>query len=74
MLCPLHASQKLPNEACDSQPKDKKKYVPKRQAIVKQSQVNVGDTVNTTTSWESNGLFTKMILCCSALTSTEKVK
>ncbi|KAK1420350.1 hypothetical protein QVD17_21876 [Tagetes erecta] len=72
MLCPLHASQKLPNEACDSQPKDKKKHVPKRQAIIKQSQVNVGDTISTTTSWEINGLFTKMILCCSALTSTEK--
>ncbi|MFS7931619.1 putative chromatin regulator PHD family [Helianthus anomalus] len=72
MLCPLHASQKLPNEACGSQQKDKKKYVPKRQTIVKQSQVNVDDTVNTASRWESSGLFTKMLLCCSALTTTEK--
>ncbi|KAI3800738.1 hypothetical protein L1987_28832 [Smallanthus sonchifolius] len=72
MLCPFHASQKLPNEACGSQLKDKKKYVPKRQAIIKQSQVNVDDTAGTTSCWESHGLFTKMLICCSALTSTEK--
>ncbi|KAI3741559.1 hypothetical protein L1987_59233 [Smallanthus sonchifolius] len=72
MLCPLHASQKLPNEACGSQLKDKKKYVPKRQAIIKQSQANVDDTAGTTSRWESHGLFTKMLICCSALTSTEK--
>ncbi|KAK9055985.1 hypothetical protein SSX86_027072 [Deinandra increscens subsp. villosa] len=72
MLCPLHASQKLPNETCGSQLKVKKKYVPKRQAIVKQSQLDVGDTVDTTSRWESYGMFTKMVLCCSALTHTEK--
>ncbi|MFS8027888.1 hypothetical protein Hanom_Chr16g01504021 [Helianthus anomalus] len=54
MLCPLHASQKLPNEACGSQEKDKKKYVPKRQTIVKQSQVNFDDTVSTASRWESS--------------------
>ncbi|XP_076937095.1 protein BREAST CANCER SUSCEPTIBILITY 1 homolog [Bidens hawaiensis] len=72
MLCPLHASQKLPNEACDSQQKDKRKYVSKRQSVVKQSQVNVDDTVGATSRWESYGLFTKMVLCCSALTNNEK--
>lgn len=74
MLCPLHASQKLPNEGCDSQLKDKKKYAPKRPVIIKQSQISVGDTVSATSRWESYGLFTKMILCCSALTNTEKVR
>ncbi|KAL8236024.1 hypothetical protein R6Q59_017105 [Mikania micrantha] len=72
MLCPLHASQKLPNETCGSQLKDKKKYVPKRQSIIKQSQANIGDMVSTTFRWESYGLFTKMFLCCSSLTSIEK--
>lgn len=30
MLCPLHASHKLPNETCGSQLKQKNKSVPKR--------------------------------------------
>ncbi|KAI3709979.1 hypothetical protein L2E82_39751 [Cichorium intybus] len=58
MLCPLHASHKLPNETSGSQLKEKKKYVPKRQW--------------TTARWDTHGLFTKIVICCSALTTIEK--
>nr|XP_043618742.1 protein BREAST CANCER SUSCEPTIBILITY 1 homolog [Erigeron canadensis] len=71
MLCPLHALHKLPNEKCGSQPKEKKNCAPKRQAAVKPSQV-LGDTVTATSRWDSHGLFTKVVLCCSALTNIEK--
>ncbi|XP_071740379.1 protein BREAST CANCER SUSCEPTIBILITY 1 homolog [Rutidosis leptorrhynchoides] len=72
MLCPLHSSHKLPNETSGSQPKEKKKYVPKRQINVKHPQVPIGDAVVTASRWDSYGLFTKIVLCCSALTSIEK--
>ncbi|KAI3680974.1 hypothetical protein L6452_35754 [Arctium lappa] len=72
MLCPLHASHKLPNEMCGSQLQTTKKCVPKRHVNIKQSQVPVSDTVSTTSRWDSHGVFTKMVLCCSALTSIEK--
>ncbi|KAI3495486.1 hypothetical protein L1887_37827 [Cichorium endivia] len=58
MLCPLHASHKLPNETSGSQLKEKKKYVPKRRW--------------TTARWDTHGLFTKIVICCSALTTIEK--
>jgi BRCA1-associated RING domain protein 1 len=74
MLCPLHASQKLPNETCGSQLKENKKYVQKKQANVKQSQVPVADTASQISRWDSHGLFSKIVICCSALTSIEKVK
>nr|GEY36211.1 protein breast cancer susceptibility 1 homolog [Tanacetum cinerariifolium] len=72
MLCPLHTSRKLPNETCSSQVKEKKKPVPKRQAPIKQTQVPAVDTISAISRWDSHGLFTKVVLCCSALTSTEK--
>ncbi|CAH1448695.1 unnamed protein product [Lactuca virosa] len=58
MLCPIHASHKLPNETCGSQLKQKKKCVPKRQLA--------------NTRLDPHGLFTKVVLCCSALTNIEK--
>lgn len=76
MLCPFHASQKLPNETSGSQLKERKNYVPKKQANIKQSQVPVPDanTASQISRWDSHGLFTKIVLCCSALTSIEKVQ
>ncbi|KAL4563544.1 hypothetical protein LXL04_027587 [Taraxacum kok-saghyz] len=59
MLCPLHASHNLPNETRGSQSKEKPKCVPKRQ-------------LTTTSRCDSHGLFAKIVICCSALTNSEK--
>ncbi|GAB4829422.1 hypothetical protein Ancab_019093 [Ancistrocladus abbreviatus] len=70
MLCPLHTSSKLPSEMCGSQ-------VKRRKCNTKgQSQPQKSDTaVNSNacvTSWSSWRSSEKLVLCCSALTTTEK--
>ncbi|WCJ33512.1 breast cancer associated RING 1 [Euphorbia peplus] len=72
MLCPLHASCKLPNEESDSQKRKRKKCI---QKIKKPEQ---GDPVVSKQdscshpSWNLHGKMDKFVLCCSALTVEER--
>ncbi|KAL8138387.1 hypothetical protein V2J09_004388 [Rumex salicifolius] len=65
MLCPLHASSKLPNE--QSEPQVKRKDNPK----CTQSQAAINHVTHTSL-WGSRGSSDKLHLCFSALTTGEK--
>ncbi|KAM7500529.1 hypothetical protein LguiA_024943 [Lonicera macranthoides] len=72
MLCPLHASFKLPNEIAGSQLKQIKKCAHKRQSQTNQSKVVPKHGSSTSLMGNLCGSFGKIVLCCSALTSAEK--
>ncbi|XP_050232818.1 protein BREAST CANCER SUSCEPTIBILITY 1 homolog [Mercurialis annua] len=69
MLCPLHASSKLPIEDSATTKRIRKKCVPKRQ---KSNQSNQKQDVSTCSSWNSSETAYKLVICCSALTIEEK--
>ncbi|XP_059665977.1 protein BREAST CANCER SUSCEPTIBILITY 1 homolog [Cornus florida] len=74
MLCPLHASSKLPNEISGTQVKRQKICNPKRQTQTYQPQVTIkrAGSNSTCVRWNSCGSLQKLVLCCSALTNAEK--
>ncbi|KAA8514872.1 hypothetical protein F0562_018051 [Nyssa sinensis] len=74
MLCPLHASSKLPNEISESQVKRKDRCIPRGQPRLHQAQVADKHAVTNSMSchWNSRGSSEKLVLCCSALTNAEK--
>ncbi|PSS17741.1 Protein BREAST CANCER SUSCEPTIBILITY like [Actinidia chinensis var. chinensis] len=72
MLCPLHASSKLPNEMSGSQIKRKNNCIPKRPFTVQQLQVAVKHASSACQRWISSGSCGKLVLCCSALKNEDK--
>ncbi|XAR72517.1 Ubiquitin--protein ligase [Bertholletia excelsa] len=72
MLCPLHASSKLPNEVSQSQIGMKKQNIPKRPSENHQQEITVKHTNKACQQWDSCGSFEKFVLCCSTLVSEEK--
>ncbi|XP_031279183.1 protein BREAST CANCER SUSCEPTIBILITY 1 homolog [Pistacia vera] len=69
MLCPLHASYKLPNENSGPQ-ESRKKCISKRQLHSQCNQVAIKNDTNTSYNWKSSQ--NKLVLCCSALTVGER--
>ncbi|KAK2980540.1 hypothetical protein RJ640_015925 [Escallonia rubra] len=72
MLCPNHASSKLPNEISGSQLNQQKKCLKKRQYHTK-PQVVTKHGISTSNRWNSNGSSARLVLCCSALAGAEKL-
>ncbi|KAK9268132.1 hypothetical protein L1049_010572 [Liquidambar formosana] len=72
MLCPIHASSKLPNEISGSQGKRRKKIIPKGQSHTQRAQVSVKHDTRMSWHLNSGGSSEKIVLCCSALTTAEK--
>ncbi|CAL5410206.1 unnamed protein product [Camellia sinensis] len=72
MLCPLHASSKLPNEKSGTQIKRKKKCIPKGPSPSYQPEVAVKHASSTCKRWSSHGSSERMVLCCSALANAER--
>ncbi|CAL0301265.1 unnamed protein product [Lupinus luteus] len=65
MLCPLHASSKLPCESSGSQERSNK-------TTVRESKSPAGKHCNTVESWTARGTSNKIVLCCSALSVQER--
>ncbi|KAK6150097.1 hypothetical protein DH2020_017622 [Rehmannia glutinosa] len=72
MLCPIHASCQLPNEMPQSQSKRKRKSAPERKSGIQQAKTNDERESGSTLQWKSQKKFKNLVLCCSALTNTEK--
>ncbi|KAK1378391.1 Protein BREAST CANCER SUSCEPTIBILITY 1 [Heracleum sosnowskyi] len=72
MLCPLHASSKLPNENFKFQSEQKEKSLSRRQLPISQPKLAVKQDDTTSCRWNSQGVSAKLVLCCSALTIAEK--
>ncbi|KAJ6423788.1 hypothetical protein OIU84_024711 [Salix udensis] len=71
ILCPLHASCKLPNESKQSQER-RKNCISKGQTPRHCNQVTFKHDINMHQSWKSCLTHDKLVLCCSALTVGEK--
>ncbi|XP_068322017.1 protein BREAST CANCER SUSCEPTIBILITY 1 homolog [Pyrus communis] len=71
MLCPLHASSKLPNESPESQA-TRKKSNPKKQPNVECPKVAAKQHSNTPPDQKFCGPSKKLVLCCSSLTNAER--
>ncbi|KAF2323981.1 hypothetical protein GH714_005853 [Hevea brasiliensis] len=72
MLCPLHASLKLPDEDSGSEERIRKKCIPKRKRPNQCSKVVLKHDVSSCPNWNSSVTADKLVLCCSALTVEEK--
>ncbi|KAM2042974.1 hypothetical protein ACFXTH_036469 [Malus domestica] len=71
MLCPVHASSKLPNESPESQA-TRKKSNPKKQPNVECPKVAAKQDSNTPPDQKFCGPSKKLVLCCSSLTNAER--
>ncbi|KAJ6751741.1 hypothetical protein OIU85_002190 [Salix viminalis] len=71
ILCPLHASCKLPNESKQSEER-RKNCISKGQTPRHCNQVTFKHDINMHQSWKSCLTHDKLVLCCSALTVGEK--
>ncbi|XP_057983911.1 uncharacterized protein LOC131168474 isoform X2 [Malania oleifera] len=72
MLCPLHASSKLPNEISSSQGKGRKKCILKRQSHDPQAKAAAKQDGFSSSHRNLFGSTTKFVLCCSGLTIAER--
>ncbi|KAK2996344.1 hypothetical protein RJ639_026587 [Escallonia herrerae] len=72
MLCPIHASSKLPNEISGFQLNQQKKCLKKGIQYHNKPQVVTKHGISTSNRWNSKGSSERLILCCSALASAEK--
>ncbi|KAK6254198.1 hypothetical protein QUC31_015918 [Theobroma cacao] len=71
MLCPLHASSKLPNENSESQ-ESRKRRVLRGHSPIHHNQVPTNNGISVQKKWNPCGSPNKLILCCSALTVGER--
>ncbi|GMI70669.1 hypothetical protein HRI_000736200 [Hibiscus trionum] len=71
MLCPLHASSKLPNEKSESQV-SKRRGVLRGHLSIHNNQIPTNEEVSVQKKWNTCESRNKLVLCCSALTVEEK--
>ncbi|XP_062012669.1 protein BREAST CANCER SUSCEPTIBILITY 1 homolog [Rosa rugosa] len=71
MLCPIHASSKLPNESSESEAR-RKKSNPRKQPGADHNKVAVKQDSNTCQDLKFCGSSKKLVLCCSTLTNAER--
>ncbi|CAN6689452.1 unnamed protein product [Malus baccata var. baccata] len=71
MLCPIHASSKLPNESPGSQA-TRKKSNPRKQPNIERPKVAAKQDSNSPPDQKFCGSSKKLILCCSSLTNAER--
>ncbi|KAG6407162.1 hypothetical protein SASPL_130146 [Salvia splendens] len=76
MLCPVHKSSQLPNGTPQSQSRKKSKSSAERKSCIHQDKVKTNEEGKdrSPVQWKSWKTFKNLVLCCSALTNTEKVK
>ncbi|XP_042509466.1 protein BREAST CANCER SUSCEPTIBILITY 1 homolog [Macadamia integrifolia] len=72
ILCPYHASSKLPFEISGHQQKRRKRSIPKGESHAQKTQVLVEDCLTVYQQWRYPRSSIKWVLCCSALTVAEK--
>ncbi|KAL6282708.1 hypothetical protein ACE6H2_013637 [Prunus campanulata] len=71
MLCPLHASSKLPNESSESQAR-RRKSNPRKQSNAEHYKAAVKQDNNAPSDRKFCGSSKKLVLCCSSLTNAER--
>ncbi|MBA0676589.1 hypothetical protein Goari_018059, partial [Gossypium aridum] len=71
ILCPLHASSKLPNEKSESQGIRKRRNL-RGQLLIHHNELPVNDEVSVQKKWNPCESRNKLVLCCSGLTVEEK--
>ncbi|MBA0850065.1 hypothetical protein Goshw_024745 [Gossypium schwendimanii] len=71
ILCPLHASSKLPNEKSESQGIRKRRNL-RGQLLIHHNEIPVNDEVSVQKKWNPCESRNKLVLCCSGLTVEEK--
>ncbi|XWS40447.1 hypothetical protein CRYUN_Cryun18bG0141000 [Craigia yunnanensis] len=67
MLCPLHASSKLPNENTESH-ESRKRRILGGHLMIDHNEVPINNGIAVQKKWNPCGSPNKLILCCSALT------
>ncbi|GER24630.1 protein BREAST CANCER SUSCEPTIBILITY 1 homolog [Striga asiatica] len=73
MLCPIHASSQLPNNMAQSQSNRKRKSAPEsRKSSIHQAKASDECNSGSTMQWKTQKKLKSLVLCCSALTNTEK--
>ncbi|CAA0832292.1 Protein BREAST CANCER SUSCEPTIBILITY 1 homolog [Striga hermonthica] len=73
MLCPIHASSQLPNNTAQSQSSRKRKSAPEnRKSSIHQAKASDECKSGSTMQWKTQKKLKSLVLCCSALTNTEK--
>ncbi|KAG6404988.1 hypothetical protein SASPL_132567 [Salvia splendens] len=74
MLCPVHTSSQLPNGTPQSQSRKKSKSSAERKSCIHQDKVKTNEEGKdrSPVQWKSRKTFKNLVLCCSALTNTEK--
>ncbi|PPD92176.1 hypothetical protein GOBAR_DD10896 [Gossypium barbadense] len=71
ILCPLHASSKLPNEKSESQGIRKRRNL-RGQLLIHHNEIPINDEVSVQKKWNTCESGNKLVLCCSGLTVEEK--
>ncbi|MBA0759738.1 hypothetical protein Gotri_022575 [Gossypium trilobum] len=71
ILCPLHASSKLPNEKSESQGIRKRRNL-RGQLLIHHNEIPINDEVSVQKKWNPCESRNKLVLCCSGLTVEEK--
>ncbi|MBA0580700.1 hypothetical protein Gorai_022906, partial [Gossypium raimondii] len=71
ILCPLHASSKLPNEKSESQGIRKRRNL-RGQLLIHHNEIPINDEVSVQKKWNPCESGNKLVLCCSGLTVEEK--
>ncbi|XP_022762205.1 LOW QUALITY PROTEIN: protein BREAST CANCER SUSCEPTIBILITY 1 homolog [Durio zibethinus] len=69
MLCPLHASSKLPNENPESQESRKRCVL---RGSIHHNEVPINNGISVQKKWNPCGSHKKLVLCCSALSVGER--
>ncbi|KAL7131114.1 hypothetical protein ABFS83_13G177100 [Erythranthe nasuta] len=72
MLCPIHAGSQLPNEMPQSKSGQKRKSADERKSSTHQMKATDERKSGSSLQWKSEKKFKNLVLCCSALTNTEK--
>ncbi|KAL7089444.1 hypothetical protein ACP275_13G187300 [Erythranthe tilingii] len=72
MLCPIHAGSQLPNEMPQSKSGQKRKSADERKSSTHQTKATDERKSGSSLKWKSEKKFKNLVLCCSALTNTEK--
>ncbi|KAL8033722.1 hypothetical protein ABFX02_13G177100 [Erythranthe guttata] len=72
MLCPIHAGSQLPNEMPQSKSGQKRKSADERKSSTHQIKATDERKSGSSLQWKSEKKIKNLVLCCSALTNTEK--
>ncbi|KAL6546337.1 hypothetical protein OROMI_022058 [Orobanche minor] len=72
MLCPIHATCQLPNEMPRSQSRPNRKSAAERKSSTQQIKTTYKCEIGSTMQWKSQKKIKNLVLCCSALSDTDR--